>query len=1053
MTFDDSPSISEMPHAVSDSPSKGWSLALSNALKRHVRAEQLPLRELPAKFPATARDIADSVILIHDVESDSFINPLIPNYIEALILCGSTGISDVLLSLLRHSAFIKHSPGEHEDALASVFPSLEEQIFSLLRVLVVNARLQTAQWRSKATVFALTRWLNEARKVNEREVGKQLSAGLMAAGASTHTGIFESLGLLAISIFGQPTFRDIEKQHWWTSRKQAIAVEMQSYDANVLQWLQSQYTGRLQNLTKNRPFRVLDDKGMPIFTDEELLITILALPMSNTRAGLFIWLNACLCARPLTDDASIRNHVLLRYSENVPEAAAGLIVASFDVLTNAILKDTSTRVIRSFICNKLPLVLQGLFSFAEPNASENCVQGVLSSVNMEPRTPLSTGAAEARDMLRKSRADFLRACVMHSLVSDAAATTMSPESPASTSKATRYTKEGLIIQCAHNTARLEAVILELDGMHGNAGAIAGCLVGTVNNLCVAKDTMTLKSVCNVLLRKIELVDILLQYTRPADLLVPLYRSLNDWVHDEDQSEFQPPYEEFACILLLILAVHHRYDLTPDEASDAVTGSFVDRILYGKWQSFTTAELSEQQIAQLSKWIEGLYATDEHGDTTGIGDEVMSHCPPQAFYLLVPTLFEQSVMACKSGQMAVETARGGLEFLLEPFLLPSLVSGLLWLVERSWEDHADGDILLQILDKLLRPSSSSQDMRVMHKAILVIIATPLVKSLKTLTLQRPDKCKEAESLIAILTPHLHRQKALTSSVPDEASAKSVIDQLRRALKELVQWATGGGQGTLPVYDPTVVHAATSSSDNEAVLDLIVDELAVQTSLHRGPITLDICTAIACAPTPSSYIPLLELSNPLVHTTRKTLDLRDLLRLRAANVQALQEMPSAEASALIQLSRAVAAQSTISPSALVSLSVPTAEQAVTDQVMKDLGLTTEGATLDDSLFDPVATFDNDTDFANVTFDVATDAALNLTDSQTQDINNLMAADTSGMQIDPSATMFSADNMVFDATQPVLASNDALMGGAGNVENAEEDIFAGLDFEQETMDFNFD
>ncbi|KAK6425366.1 hypothetical protein LTR95_016281, partial [Oleoguttula sp. CCFEE 5521] len=699
-----------MPHALTGSPSEGWSVALSNAAKRHIRPEHLPLRELAARHPATPRDIADAVILLHDVESDSFVNPLIPKYIEVLVLSGSTRISDVLLSLLQHSAFVKHSPSEHEDSLASVFPSLEEQVFSLLRVLVINSKLPVSQWRSKATTFALTRWLHEARKVNEREVGKQLSAGLMAAGASTHTGIFESLGLLVISIFGQPTFREIEKQRWWTARKQAIAIEMQSYDANVLQWLQSQYTGHLQNLTKNRPFRTLDDKGMPIFTDEELLMIIPALPMSNTRAGLFIWLNACLCARPLTDDASVRNYILVRYSENLQEAAAGLIVASFDVLTNAILRGDSTLAIRSFVCNKLPLVLQGLFSFAEPNASEAAIQGTLSAVNMEPLTPLTVGATEARDVLKKTRADFLQACVMHTLVSDAVATAMSPEPSATTAKATRYTREGLITQCANNTARLEATIMELDGMQGNAGAIAGCLIGIVDNLVTAKDTMTLKSVCNVLLRKIELVDVLLQYTQPADLLTPLYRTLDDWVHDEDQSEFQPPYEEFACILLLVLAIHHRYDLTAHEAGAFTTDGFVAKVLFGQWQSFTTAELSEQQIAQLSKWIEGLYATDEHGETTGIGDEVMSHCPPQAFYFLVPTLFEQSVLACKSGQMPVETARGGLEFLLEPFLLPSLIGGLLWIVKRSWEDHADGDILLQILDKLLRPSSSSQDMQ-------------------------------------------------------------------------------------------------------------------------------------------------------------------------------------------------------------------------------------------------------------------------------------------------------------------------------------------------------
>ena len=128
---------------------------------------------------------------------------------------------------------------------------------------------------------------------------------------------------------------------------------------------------------------------------------------------------------------------------------------------------------------------------------------------------------------------------------------------------------------------------------------------------------------------------------------------------------------------------------------------------------------------------------------------MSQCPPQAFYMLVPILFDQSVLACRSNVLSIETMRGGLEFLLEPFLLPSLVGGISWLVKHSWEDHDDADILLQMLEKLLKPSGSSQDMQAMHRCILGIVSTPLVSSLQTLISRRPEKSDQANALITIL----------------------------------------------------------------------------------------------------------------------------------------------------------------------------------------------------------------------------------------------------------------------------------------------------------------
>jgi len=124
-------------------------------------------------------------------------------------------------------------------------------------------------------------------------------------------------------------------------------------------------------------------------------------------------------------------------------------------------------------------------------------------------------------------------------------------------------------------------------------------------------------------------------------------------------EFQPPYEEFASLLLLVLAVVHRYDLSGSDIG-LTSDSFIFRLLTRLSTSIPAKDLTPEQGKHLSKWMQGLYATDEHGETTGISDETMSHCPPQDFYLLVPTLLEQSIYGCKANALALNTLRGGLE---------------------------------------------------------------------------------------------------------------------------------------------------------------------------------------------------------------------------------------------------------------------------------------------------------------------------------------------------------------------------------------------------------
>lgn len=66
------------------------------------------------------------------------------------------------------------------------------------------------------------------------------------------------------------------------------------------------------------------------------------------------------------------------------------------------------------------------------------------------------------------------------------------------------------------------------------------------------------------------------------------------------------------------------------------------------------DLTEKQQQNLGAWITALFIAE------GISDESMSSCSPQEFYLLVATLFCQSLSACEAGKLEFETLKGGFE---------------------------------------------------------------------------------------------------------------------------------------------------------------------------------------------------------------------------------------------------------------------------------------------------------------------------------------------------------------------------------------------------------
>jgi mediator of RNA polymerase II transcription subunit 5 len=98
---------------------------------------------------------------------------------------------------------------------------------------------------------------------------------------------------------------------------------------------------------------------------------------------------------------------------------------------------------------------------------------------------------------------------------------------------------------------------------------------------------------------------------------------------------------------------YRYSLTPTDMG-ITKDSFVSRYMTHGHTRLLMEELSEEQSKHLESWAKGLFGPD------GITEEVTGSCRPQQFYMLVPTLFSQTLLACSQGHLVMDTVKNNLE---------------------------------------------------------------------------------------------------------------------------------------------------------------------------------------------------------------------------------------------------------------------------------------------------------------------------------------------------------------------------------------------------------
>lgn len=250
---------------------------------------------------------------------------------------------------------------------------------------------------------------------------------------------------------------------------------------------------------------------------------------------------------------------------DIQSLATDLVVASFDVLANAMYKGESSDTLfafKSFLINKAPVLLSTLsVSMFPPLTPDFCITQALMQVdfNAFPSFSQTFGMTGGNTALSDIRQEFLFACTAHGLIQEESIERLLGEQPMSTppKAGSRYSKENLIMQCSVNSGKVEQLLNGLEILDGNAGAIVGAVTEVkhnptmlqtgfvhiftqvVRNLCVSRETSSLKTICNALSRRPQLLDVVLQFTSPVSVLQPLCNLLDTWRYDEDQGTRHP----------------------------------------------------------------------------------------------------------------------------------------------------------------------------------------------------------------------------------------------------------------------------------------------------------------------------------------------------------------------------------------------------------------------------------------------------------------------------------------------------------------------------------
>ncbi|OLL25904.1 Mediator of RNA polymerase II transcription subunit 5 [Neolecta irregularis DAH-3] len=583
-----------------------------------------------------------------------------------------------------------------------------------------------------------------------------------------------------------------------------------------------------------------------IFEQESIAMLIPETSENGTRFGralLVIYFSSLIDHHNLSANDEIFTRLRNIYKVNHEKLLSDLLTSAFDILALSIRRGdtppTKIFAVRAFLVSKVPSLLSQLLAQGLFCTSQDILNGILMALHHAHMGALSQMPLVDEDLLAEVdvRAELLGSLCTHGLLDPTSAGgfpgiifegTFSP----------RLLMNDLVQDVTDGGLDVFTLILGLEKADGNQDVVSEAIIEIIIKLSNQGNATLLSALCSALIPKLSLVEIIFQYCNPMNLLGPLSDFLDDYKIDEDQ-ECQTLFEEFGGVFLFVLSCLQHYELenSMEQHYCSKGSTFIVSYFREKAVPKSVREFKEEEKILLSKWIVGLF------DSEGISDDLLRSSPPQKSILLSPTIFAQAVQAAINGIVSIDTLKEGLEYFLQPFLLPCLVGSVEYICNSlaASRDPKSLAVRLTVLQTLLVPTTDTTSVFV--SAVQALLSEKVEYTLRATEATSTDI--NVEDIISLLQGQRRPKRG--------PIANGHMLSLREMILRLSEWLNSVLSShavdlsthvtpQLPIFDLRVPSEIYRNFDFRILISTILSELAKCERLGYGEEAICIATGI-------------------------------------------------------------------------------------------------------------------------------------------------------------------------------------------------------------------
>ncbi|KIW17898.1 hypothetical protein PV08_05093 [Exophiala spinifera] len=748
-------------------------------------------------------------------------DPLLSLYLEHVEITGILNVSTALLIIINKWNKSKESQSLH---ILECYSRLLQDFV----MVILSPKFKASLDDVRASLELSSRWLASLAPQVSHELDGPMAkthmvealAFLVASLAST------TAGCEALAVTNSPDSVSRELP----SRVQALRISVrQSLDlaqySTLSSHLLSRINGVLDVLNQDASLGGDSSAQLPDIRTMQFEARVPETHMVASRAATILHLTAMLSAGSTIDDGALVNYLCTRHQNDYQAVFTDLFILSFHILREQFSNTETTlcyQQCRVFLQNKLPSLLSMI--------SASSFNGFDTEQTIVETWPLALGQLSTPELMSVGFR-FIYICSLHRLVSHSTSIQLigNDDSISGLSKGL-YAKDDLVSQVISNHTRGPKLVEELIRSDGSAGSISHALVEIMHNYCRTKETQYLKDLSNAIIRKPAAINCITLFVPPSFWLGPICMLLDEWRWNEIHGEAQPVYDDFGAAFLLLQVCKARLSLSETDLGIRKRDGFLSEFYNNANADIDLEHLSEERRTHLGNWINALYLAE------GLSDELFTNCSPHDFYILIPTLLRQSITAYHQEKLTKESLKAGLEYLLEPFLLPSLFPALNWITRVLQEDTLDTSFILDVLIKV----PGSPESRDIHGTILSMSAGSLGEQIKSKQMHDDGK------LMAI-SEQLNHYPEFSFSV--KSRWFNDYDRISTTLQQsIITMITSNEAVTSPDHSTpditTMVHTAVGVLGAQGTLRILLRVLIQLSDSHEFLSAVDTISTIVC-----------------------------------------------------------------------------------------------------------------------------------------------------------------------------------------------------------------